>query len=168
MHQKPTLYVVCGVTACGKSTIGERLAKSFNGPFVEGDDFHPAHNIQKMSSGKPLNDMDRIDWIVAIARHVNSLDEDNIVLSCSALTCFVQDELKTLCNPEIHWIALQLSPDLARKRSQSRNHFMPPSLIESQYEAWSPPRDATIIDASQNIDVIIANINATLKRLQIS
>jgi len=162
MHQLLTLYIVCGVTACGKSTIGQRLAKSLKCSFVEGDDFHSTHNIQKMSSGTPLTDKDRIDWIAAIAQHINSLHEDKVVLSCSALTQFVQSELMRLCNAEIQWIALELPKNVALKRSQSRTHFMPPSLIDSQYEAWSPPSTSLFIDASQSIENILADIKTSL------
>jgi len=157
------LYVICGVSACGKSTIGRQLGNSIKSPFIEGDDFHPAQNIQKMASGTPLTDHDRKAWIAAMANHINQIDADKIVLSCSALTQFVQTELIRLCLPEIQWISLELPQAIALERSQSRTHFMPPALIASQYEAWTTPNPSLSIDASQSIEAILSDIKTSLE-----
>lgn len=144
-----TLFIICGVSASGKSTIGRLLATKLQCLFLEGDDFHPPANIKKMQSKTALNDLDRVDWIQAIADHVNALNADQLVLSCSALTPFVQKQLEQKCNPNIHWIKLILPQHIALERSESRKHFMPSELIASQYDAWRPPQGGTEIDANQ-------------------
>jgi len=127
-------------------------------PFIEGDDFHPRRNVEKMSGGTPLTDHDRKAWIAAIASHINQINGDKIILSCSALTQFVQTELTRLCTPEIKWIALELPQAIALKRSESRTHFMPPALVASQYQAWTAPNPSLSIDATQTIEMILVDI----------
>jgi len=111
-----------------------------------------------MASGTPLTDHDRKAWIAAIASHINQINGDKIILSCSALTQFVQTELTRLCTPEIKWIALELPQAIALKRSESRTHFMPPALVASQYQAWTAPNPSLSIDATQTIEMILVDI----------
>lgn len=151
------LFVICGVSASGKSTFGRELSAKLNCPFIEGDDYHPQSNINKMRSQTPLTDDDRTDWIQSISVAVNQLDTPKAVLACSALTPYVQAELGRLCQPKIIWIKLELRLDLALARAKSRQHFMPPELIHSQFDAWSPPKLGLSINAEQDLDNMISD-----------
>lgn len=158
------LIIICGVSASGKSTTALRLAVTIGCLFLEGDDFHPLTNIEKMKSQIALTDTDRKDWIASIANHVNTVGQNKYVLSCSALTPFVQDELTQLCNAKIHWIILDLPQDIALNRAQNRDHFMPPELIKSQFKAWSPPKNGLKIDATLPTNDIIERILAYISK----
>ena len=70
---KANIIFITGVTGVGKSTIGDLLSKKLNIPFYDGDDYHPQANIKKMAAGKPLNDDDRHDWLLAL----NNLAQEN-------------------------------------------------------------------------------------------
>ena len=156
------VFVICGVSASGKSTIGRLLATELKCIFLEGDDFHPAKNIKKMKSAIALSDNDRVDWIAAISEHVNSLAAPQLVLSCSALTPFVQSELRRQCKSQIYWINLTLPQHVALERSRNRKHFMPPELMASQYEAWTPPEAGINVDAMMSQKHIIDRIMGEL------
>lgn len=159
------LFVICGVSGSGKSTIGRLLAQDLNYPFIEGDDFHPASNIKKMSAGKPLTDEDRVDWLIAISEEVNSFDEQPIILACSALTPFVQNNLQTKCKPPIYWIKLDVSPKEVTRRMKQREHFMPPSLAQSQFEAWTPPSCGHEVNANDKLPNILKNLREFVENL---
>lgn len=161
----PRLIIICGVSACGKSTIGSALAATLSCPFLEGDDYHPAANIAKMTSGTPLTDADRISWIEAISDDVNKSAEGSLVLSCSALTDFVQNKLKSDITRDIIWVKLNLTRAEAQRRLEARDHFMPPALMDSQFEAWNPPQGGLDIDATKEKAAIISQITAYLTSL---
>ena len=159
------LIIICGVSASGKSTIGRSLAAAISAPFLEGDDYHPPRNIAKMSSGTPLTDADRVDWIKAICDNSQALQDDTLVLSCSALTEFVQTTLKANIARKIIWVKLELTRQDAERRMKARQHFMPPALMESQFKAWNPPKGGLNIDATKEKAVIISQITAYLAQI---
>jgi gluconokinase len=161
----PRLIIICGVSASGKSTIGSALAAALYCPFLEGDDYHPPANIAKMASGTPLTDHDRAGWIDMICGDVNSSQERTLVLSCSALTDFVQNKLKTDVVRDIIWIKLILTRQEAERRMKARDHFMPPELMDSQFDAWNPPKDGLEIIATQEKAAIISQITAYISQL---
>jgi gluconokinase len=139
----PTLFVVAGVSASGKSTLGRRLARRFGWPFIEGDDFHPPANVAKMSAGTPLNDGDRAPWLAALAAQVvepRCAARAPAVLACSALAPAHRRALAGAAPPAAVAFIL-LAPRVAelRARAASRaaagEHWMPPSLLPSQLEA---------------------------------
>lgn len=160
------LLVIMGPSGCGKSTIGALLAEELGCPFLEGDDFHPVANVHKMALAQPLTDKDREAWLdaigVALVGHTGAAD---IVLSCSALTPFVQSRLRAMPGFDIRFFLLEASKDLLVARLNARSdHFMPPALIDSQCDALSPPKDATTLDARLSVDEIVANIAAALRK----
>lgn len=159
------IFVICGVSGSGKSTIGRALAADLNCPFVEGDDFHPKSNVEKMSSGTPLTDENRVDWLIAIGQHVNSLGDQAIVLACSALTPFVQSFLKDTCNKPIHWIKMQIDLNEVRRRMDARSHFMPSTLAQSQFEAWVPPKTGLNVDAANTVQDTVRDIRTYVETL---
>jgi gluconokinase len=149
--------VVMGVSGSGKSTVGAALAQRLRVPFADADDFHPPANIAKMTSGQPLNDDDRYPWLEAIgdwlADHC-----DGGVMSCSALKRKYRDQLRRHC-PDTEFVHLSGSPEVVGRRQASRpGHFMPSSLLASQFETLQPlePDERGItIDVDQDIDSIV-------------
>ncbi|HET9876412.1 MAG TPA: gluconokinase [Mycobacterium sp.] len=129
--------VVMGVSGAGKSTVGAALAQRLKVPFADADDLHPSSNITKMAAGEPLDDTDRYPWLERIgewlARHV-----DGGVLSCSALKRSYRDQLRRHC-PGVAFLHLTGSPQLiARRQSNRADHFMPSSLLQSQFDTLEP------------------------------
>jgi gluconokinase len=132
-----TPAVVMGVSGSGKSTVGAALARRLGVPFADADTFHPQANIAKMAAGTPLTDDDRQPWLDAVgqwlARH-----SDGGVMSCSALARRYRDQLRSHC-PRIEFLHLTGSPELiARRQADRPGHFMPSSLVQSQFDALEP------------------------------
>lgn len=144
MGNQNTIYLVLmGVSGCGKSTFSAMLARDFGIPVFEGDDFHPKANIDKMASGVPLEDTDRSAWLAALTRAVRQTGAPKAVIACSALNDFVQAYLNAhLPAPPLYvWLDAPKSVISARLDAR-RAHFMPPSLLNSQFNALSPPKGA--------------------------
>ena len=153
-----------GVSGSGKSTIGKLLSQEFNIPFYDGDDFHPKENIEKMSSGRPLNDKDRQSWLEALnGLALKELKKSNCIIVCSALKQKYREILIQNIETQSEWIYLSGSFDLISKRLNSReNHFMPSDLLKSQFDILEEPRDALRVDISLSPNEIIK----TIKRVQ--
>lgn len=133
--------VVTGVSGSGKSEIGRRLAARLGIDYVEGDDYHPPHNVAKMSAGTPLDDADRQDWLCALRDILHKAVEEQrgIVLSCSALKRRYRDLLRQ-GDPAAIFIYLHGERELIAQRMRTRaGHFMPLSLLDSQFRALEPP-----------------------------
>ena len=127
-------WVVMGVCGCGKSTIGTALAERLGTPFIEGDKFHPAENVAKMSAGIPLDDADRAGWLRALADQISNARErgEGLVVSCSALKRRYRDLLRQ-AYPELRFAHLQGPRELIADRLGRRtDHYMPPALLDSQ------------------------------------
>jgi len=127
-------WVVMGVCGCGKSTIGTALAERLGTPFIEGDKFHPAENVAKMSAGIPLDDADRAGWLRALADQISNARErgEGLVVSCSALKRRYRDLLRQ-ADPELRFAHLQGPRELIADRLGRRtDHYMPPALLDSQ------------------------------------
>jgi gluconokinase len=136
----PTAIVVMGVSGSGKSTVGALLARHLGWDFKDGDAFHPPANVEKMRSGAPLTDADRWPWLDAIAAHVAKLEADggHVVVACSALKRVYRDRLTK--GGRVLFVHLAGSFELIDARMKARkNHFMPPSLLESQFATLEPP-----------------------------
>ena len=138
---KNGLYVVMGVAGSGKSLIGAALARSLGVDFVEGDDFHPAVNVERMSSGIPLTDADRAEWLRALATRIRQASEggDGLVMACSALKRSYRDTLRAAAN-DLRFVFLRGPRAVIADRLAKRGgHFMPPSLLDSQFAALEEP-----------------------------
>jgi gluconokinase len=147
------LLVVMGVTGAGKSTVGgliaERLALAFN----DADDFHPPGNIAKMSAGQPLTDDDRWPWLDAIGAHLAAHRGQGCVVTCSALKRAYRDRLRAAA-PGLRFIHLHGDMALVAARQAARQgHFMPASLVASQFATLEAPQDES--------DVIPLDVAAT-------
>ena len=139
-HHSPIRWVVMGVSGCGKSTIGQALATAQGVEFVEGDQFHPAANVAKMSAGQPLTDDDRADWLLALQAKVAAARGANVglVLSCSSLKRRYRDLLRA-ADPALRFAHLNGARELIADRMQARvGHYMPPSLLDSQFKDLQP------------------------------
>ena len=130
--------VVMGVAGCGKSAVGRLIATQLGLPLIEGDDFHPASNVNKMQRGEALTDDDRADWLTTLglelARH-----GEGAVLTCSALKAGYRESLRAAATP-LHFVYLHISEaESLRRVAQRAGHFYPPSLVASQFTALQDP-----------------------------
>ena len=147
-----------GVSGSGKSTVGAAVAQRLRVPFADADDFHPAANIAKMSAGHALNDDDRRPWLETIGDWLAERCGSGGVMSCSALKRTYRDQLRQHC-PEVEFLHLAGTPEVIARRQSSRpGHFMPASLLASQFETLEPlaaDENGVTIDVDQNIDSIV-------------
>jgi carbohydrate kinase (thermoresistant glucokinase family) len=138
------LYVVMGVSGCGKSTVAEALAKRASGVFLDADDFHPHANKQKMASGIPLTDDDRWGWLDKLNLELRKLSGNPkpVFLACSALREAYRQRLRNGLS-EMTFIYLRGSKECIAGRLAGRaGHFMAPELLESQFATLEEPSDA--------------------------
>ncbi|BBZ13564.1 gluconokinase [Mycobacterium branderi] len=149
--------VVMGVSGSGKSTVGAALARRLNVPFADADALHPQTNIAKMAAGNPLDDNDRHPWLDAVGEWLAD-HCDGGVMSCSALKRTYRDQLRQYC-PTVEFLHLRGSPALIAARQAARTgHFMPASLLKSQFETLEPlepDERGRTIDADNSVDMII-------------
>ena len=155
--------VVMGVSGSGKSTIGKDLSVKLGLPFFDGDNFHPAENVQKMKAGQPLNDADREPWLKALATLIGG--EEGLVLACSAL----KDKYRLVLSEGgmIHWVYLKGSLELVHERMLKRSgHFMPVGLLESQFSTLEPPEKCIEVDISMSPEEIVSSVLEKLTNLK--
>ena len=158
------LFVVFGVSGCGKSTVGKQLADHLGIPFYDADDFHPQENIDKMSQGIALNDHDREGWLDILSLNMEQWQKSSgAVLACSALKEKYRGKLSArVKNP--HWIYLKGSYELIETRLNKRSgHYMGSRLLRSQFDALEEPLYGLVIDIEQSPEQIIEQIISTLK-----
>jgi gluconokinase len=146
-----------GVAGAGKSTVGAVLGRRLGVAFADADAFHPQANVAKMASGKPLSDDDRNPWLEAVGEWL-AHHGDGGVLSCSALKRIYRDQLRARC-PQVEFLHLTGSPQLIGCRLARRpGHFMPSSLLHSQFntlEPLGPDENGIAIDAGDSVDAIV-------------
>jgi len=156
MPHQPVL-VVMGVSGSGKSTVGAAIAQRLRVPFADADDFHPPANVAKMTAGHPLDDHDRHPWLEAIGAWL-AQHEDGGVMSCSALKRSYRDLLRHHLGT-VEFLHLHGSREVIARRQSSRpGHFMPASLLTSQFatlEPLAPDERGLVIDIDQDIDSIV-------------
>ena len=160
------LHVVMGVSGCGKSSVASALATATGGLFIEGDDFHSPANKAKMSAGIPLNDGDRAEWLDRLNRELSGFQDSGkeVFLSCSALRESYRKRLGEGL-PPLHFIYLKGSREcIAKRLAQRTGHFMPPSLLESQFATLEEPKDALVVPIDQPLEGIVAEILSALRR----
>ncbi|WP_237213916.1 gluconokinase [Falsiroseomonas oryziterrae] len=149
--------VVMGVTGAGKSTVGTLIAERLGIGFRDADEFHPPANIAKMSSEQPLTDADRWPWLDAIGAHLAAHRDRGCVVTCSALKRAYRDRLRAAA-PGLRFIHLHGDMALVAARQAARQgHFMPASLVASQFATLEPPADEP--------DVIALDVAATPEAL---
>jgi gluconokinase len=145
--------VVMGVSGSGKTTVGEALAAALGWRFVEGDSFHPAANVEKMSAGIPLDDDDRRPWLEALAAEIGK-DEAagrSSVVGCSALKRAYRDILRGGA-PRVRFVHVHGERALLTERVAHRpGHFFPAALLDSQLaalEPLGPDEDGVVVDVA--------------------
>ncbi|CAN5162380.1 gluconokinase [soil metagenome] len=163
----PAALIVMGVAGSGKSTIGEALAARLGWTFEDGDRFHPASNVAKMSAGQPLTDDDRWPWLRAIADEVDRVIAagGHVVVACSALKRAYRNVL-VHGRDDIRIVYLDGSRDLIAGRLQARKgHFMPPGLLDSQFATLQVPtadENSISVPIDANVEAIVDDIAARL------
>lgn len=158
------VVILMGVSGCGKTTVGERLARDLGWRFYDGDDFHPQANIHKMARGIPLNDDDREPWLNILQKLINNhLKEGKpAVVACSALKKMYRDILLR-DNGDARLVYLKGDYDLILERMDARmGHYMKSGLLTSQFQTLEEPQDAISIDISQEPERIVASIKREL------
>lgn len=155
----PRHIVVMGVAGTGKTSIGKAVAEELGAAFVEGDEFHPKANIDKMSSGIPLDDDDRRPWLETLAGKIRELDAEGerSVTACSALRRLYRDWLRQ-GHPDLFFVHLHTDYDVLLDRMQKREHFMPPSLLQSQFDTLEMLEDdesGVVVDVRVSIDEVV-------------
>lgn len=154
----PPLVTVMGVSGSGKTTVGAALAQRLRVPFADGDDFHPAANVEKMSAGVPLTDADRLPWLQTLAAWLREHAATGGVLSCSALRRGYRDVLRE-GNPAVRFVHLDGSPEVVARRVAGRpGHFMPASLVESQFATLEPlgaDENGVVVDLDRAVDDLV-------------
>jgi len=148
--------LVMGVSGSGKSTIGALLAEALHLPFADADAFHPPENVEKMSTGIPLTDADRWPWLDAIGGWLATEHKGGVV-ACSALRRAYRDRLRGWV-PGLALVHLAGAPGLIAARQGAREgHFMPPSLMASQFATLEPPEtdeEALVLDIAAAPEIV--------------
>ena len=152
---RPAAIIVMGVSGSGKSTIGALLAEALGWPFADADGFHPAANVAKMAAGQPLTDEDRWPWLDAIAAQIGAsrTAEQPVVVACSALRRAYRERLRA-GHGDLIFLHLAGAPEVIAARQAARQgHFMPPSLMASQF--------ATLEDPAAEADAVTVSVSAS-------
>jgi gluconokinase len=167
------ILIVTGPAGCGKSTVAKLLADRYAFNYIEGDEFHPKANIDKMAAGVPLNDADRWDWLILL-RDQALQDLKNgakgVVVTCSALKKKYRDVIRTARlydedpNANVHFVYLRADKQTLLDRVRARQgHYMKDAMVDSQFAALEEPDEAEI---KQLKDVEIVNVTGTLAEVQ--
>jgi gluconokinase len=165
------LIVIMGVAGAGKTKVGKLLAAAYGASFYDADDYHSPAAIAKMERGEPLTDADRAPWLERLAQLIASLGADRTaVLACSALRAAYRSRLRAAAESvgiETVFVLLHVSREVATARLQTRReHYMPASLVESQFATLEEPDEAIRVDAAAAPEVLVEEILAVLKSRQ--
>lgn len=153
--------VVMGVSGCGKTTLGAALAACLGAGFVDADDLHPPANRAKIARGEALTDADRWPWLDLVADALH--DRAPVVVACSALRRAYRNRLRSAGG--VRFLHLAASQEVIAARLAARQgHFMPESLLDSQYATLEPPGDdeAVMLDARLAPDALLEQALARL------
>jgi gluconokinase len=158
------IVVLMGVCGCGKSTIGPALAAELDWPFLDADTLHPQANVVKMAGGIPLTDEDRWPWFDRVVAEMrwHAAAGRHLLVACSALKQVYRDRLASGGSVRFVYLkgdAKTIGPRLAGRTG----HFMPPSLLESQFATLEEPVDAIVIDIVQPVGAQVAAITRALR-----
>jgi len=160
--------VLMGVAGSGKSAVGAVLAARLSAIYLDGDDLHPPENIAKMSRGEPLTEDDRKPWLTIVG-HRLAEPHGTLIVGCSALKRRYRDHIRTQARAPVIFVHLAGRQELIAARMGARaGHFMPMSLIGSQFAALEPPEadeNAITVDIDNTIEAVVAAIAARLEDL---
>ena len=151
--------VIMGVSGCGKSSVGAGLAERLGIPYRDGDDLHPAANVDKMRAGVPLTDDDRWPWLDRVATVLR--DEAPVIVGCSALRRVYRDRIRQSAGGPVTFIHLAGDRAVIAERMAARTgHYMPTTLLDSQFATLEPPGsdEALTVDIDQPLPAILTTI----------
>lgn len=159
------IVLLMGVSGCGKTTVGLRLAARLGCRYQEGDALHPPANVAKMAGGTPLTDADRTPWLAAVAAWIDARQAagESGIISCSALKQAYRQLLIGDRN-DVYLVYLKGTREQLTRRLAGRSgHFMPPNLLASQLATLEEPTAAEqplVVTIDQPVDAIVTAIAA--------
>lgn len=158
------IVLMMGVCGCGKTTVGQALARELGWRFLDADDFHPEANVAKMARGVALADDDRWPWFDRVVAEMRRLDAagEHAVVACSALKRAYRDRLAAGGDMHVVYLkgdAATIGPRLAERIG----HFMPASLLPSQFATLEEPAAAIVVDIAQPVEAQVAEIARALR-----
>lgn len=165
------IIIVMGVSSSGKSTVGAALGRALHAPFLDGDQYHPEANVEKMRSGKPLTDEDRWPWLEALTAALKSASEKKSIAigACSALKRSYRDFIATKAGEPVLFVYLDGGREVIGERMARRKHeYMPQSLLDSQFATLEVPDPATenvlAVPVTDSVDKIVRTVAGKLDR----
>lgn len=171
LTQFPRTLIVMGVSGCGKSLIGSRLAQILDGVFEDADDFHSEANKSKMRSGIPLTDDDRWPWHASLRARIEEMRANTpiYILACSALKQSYRSKLRANDSPDqLTFLFLEGSREVIFSRMAVRQgHYMPVTLLDSQLAILEKSPDLIAISLDQTPEQILTEISQRLKALAV-
>ena len=162
MSDKFVTILIMGVAGSGKTTIAELLSKKINAFLIEADDYHSKKNIDKMSTGIPLNDDDRYDWLIKIKEEIDKRKNfQNLVVACSAL----KEKYRLILNvKEDFLVYLKITKNTAKTRIKNRkDHFMPDSLVDSQFAILEEPDVCITLEETLTPEETTSHLTSVIK-----
>jgi beta-N-acetylhexosaminidase len=156
-----------GVSGCGKTTIGDLVARELGVPFLDGDSLHPVENVAKMAAGTPLTDDDRWPWLATVGTALANAGDGGMVLACSALRRSYRDAIRQQA-PDTVFLHLHGSKEVLCQRLEGRSgHFMPPALLESQLATLEPlaaDEAGVVVDIGAPVQKVVREAFARMSR----
>ncbi|KAH8783925.1 P-loop containing nucleoside triphosphate hydrolase protein [Hyaloscypha finlandica] len=169
------IWLITGPAGCGKSTVAQFIAKTMNLPYIEGDEYHPAANVDKMAKGIPLSDADRWDWLTNLREEsIRKIQAgaQGVVLTCSALKRKYRDVIRVAPyyshDVLVHFVYLHAPEEVLIARVGARKgHYMGANMVHSQCMILEPPgkeeTDVITVDVSASIDEVEAEALAKMR-----
>jgi gluconokinase len=162
------IVVLMGVSGSGKTTVGRSLAAELGWTFLEADDFHPRASVEKMAAGIALTDADRLPWLDRLAEEIRgeTARGRDVVLACSALKQAYRERLSQGARQDLVFVYLKGDATTIEPRLALRSgHYMPASLLASQFAALEEPTGAIVVDIRQTPKAQATEIAAQLRSL---
>lgn len=154
------VVILIGPMGCGKTRVGELLAKRLAWPFIEGDAFHPPANVEKMRADVPLDDADRAPWLATLRTEIETrlAAGGHAVVACSALKAAYRDALG-VDQRRVRTVFLKGSRDQLRRRLAGRDHpYMPDELLDSQLATLEAPADGITVEIGEPPEAIVEHL----------